>query len=148
MNVFISHAMADKDLANKIATELKSQGFSVAHPGEDMALGDNIALKMGKALEQANAVVVLLSPESTQSKWVQHEIGYALTNPRFQGRLVPVMVRKTERIPWILHDLNILKLPPDASDLTKKIVERIRQMPAHVGGRFRRPSSRSTLMRT
>lgn len=147
MNVFISHATADKELASKIAIELKSHGLAVSHPDVDMALGENMALRVGKALEQADAVVVLLSPESTQSEWVRHEIGYALTNPRFQGRLVPVMAKKTERIPWILRDLNILRLPSDSSDLARRIVQRIRPVPANTGVRFRRTASRPALMR-
>jgi len=126
MNVFISHAAADRSTATKLAHELKAQGFSVSSPTEDIVPGENLALKVGKALESAAAIVVLLSPESAKSQWVQSEISYALTTPKFQGRLIPVMLKPTEEIPWILHDLEVLRGTSNTGALGRKVIERLR----------------------
>ena len=134
MNIFISHAAADRSAATRLADSLKSYGFAVTNPLLDAAPGDNVALKVGKALEDAAAMVVLLSPDATKSEWVQHEIGYALSSPQFEGRLIPVMLRPTSDIPWILHDLNILAGPSRNSDLSEKIAERLQATARNASG--------------
>ena len=126
MNVFISHAWADRNAAENIAAALKAHGLAVTNPVNHVAPGENMALRVGKALERANAMVVLLSPEASKSEWVQHEIGYALTSPRIAGRVVPVMVKKTDDIPWILEELNVLDWPANSAALSRKILDRIR----------------------
>lgn len=148
MKVFISHSMADKNLAGKMAEKLKAEGFTVTNPTADIGPGENIALKVGKALEQAGAMIALLSPDSARSEWVQNEIGFALGSPQFQGRLIPVMVKQTDRIPWILHDLNVLTLPSDPSMWGKVIGERLRPIPKSSGTHHRRTvTSRKSLAR-
>lgn len=125
MNVFISHALADRNAAENIASALKAQGLAVTNPVANVAPGENIALRVGKALEQANAIIVLLSPEAVKSEWVQNEIGYALTSPRIGGRVVPVMVRKTDDVPWILEELNIIERQSSFAALSRKILKQI-----------------------
>lgn len=127
MDVFISHTMADKNAAERIAAELRACGLSVSLPYQDVGLGENWGLKVGQALEQANAMVVVLSPDAVASGHVQKEIGYALGSPRFQGRLIPVMVKKTGKIPWILQDLEVMKTTVRGGLLGRKIADRLRQ---------------------
>lgn len=102
MKVYVSYTDRDADLAARLAARLAAEGFGV-WPDDQVLLGDNWALAAGKALEDADAMVVLLSPEGLNSERVRHEIGYALTQQRFQGRLFPVQVRPTKRVPWMQH---------------------------------------------
>jgi TIR domain len=127
MNVFISHSAADKNFALKLATELRSHGHTVSHPVDEMNLGENLALRVGKALESADAMVALLSPDSAHSEWFENEIGYALTSPKFQERLIPVMVRKTENIPWILNNLDVLGDAAKPASVGRIVSERLRR---------------------
>src|SRR5215212_6683889 len=105
--VFISHAAADEEAARAIATELRKAGYSVFVPAEAMLPGDNVMLAIGKALESADAMVILLSPEWTRSPNLVLEMGFALGKRRFAGRLIPVVVKDTDDIPWILRRLDI-----------------------------------------
>ena len=68
--------------------------------------GDNAASEISDALEGSDAVIVLVAPESMRSAWVRQEINFALGSPRYAGRLIPVLVKPTDEIPWILQKLD------------------------------------------
>lgn len=115
MKVFISHAHNDKPLARKLAGVLEHAGFDVWH--DELVLpGDNWANEIGKNLEDSDAMVVLLTPASLNSKTVRDELKYALGAKNFSHRLIPVVVGSPEdhsekKIPWILRRLNVINLP-------------------------------------
>ena len=119
MKVYISHAQADKTAADELAADLRADGFQVVHPDQDVFPGDNWPLKIGRALEESKAMVVLLSPKSVASPWVQKEIEYGITSRRFNGRLIPVMLHKTARYPWILKKLRVE--PFDATVIARRL---------------------------
>jgi len=104
VNVFISHAGKDQAYAETVGRELTEAGLRVWEPDQVQA-GENWALEAGKALARADAIVVLLSPESVGSEWVRREIEFAISSPRLKDRLIPVLVRPTREVPWILREL-------------------------------------------
>lgn len=60
-------------------------------------------------------MVVLLTPESLESKTVKREIEYALGNNSYNNRLIPVLVGSEETLskeslPWILQKLKTIRL--------------------------------------
>lgn len=105
MQVFLSYSEADRAFARKLSSRLSEQGLDVYDPNDDLFPGDNWPLKIGKALQESKAMVVLLSPDSMKSEWVRSEIEYALGDHNYKGRLFPVLVRPTHKIPWILRDI-------------------------------------------
>ncbi len=121
MKVFISHALADRAYAARLAKVLTADGHTVVYPGEAILPGDNLLEVVARALNEANAMVVLLSPEAMESQWVQNEIEQAIGSFRFRDRLIPVMLRKTPKYPWILRELQVMSFEP------KAIAARIRQ---------------------
>ena len=84
---------------------LLMKGYHVVNPENEMVAGANWHKEIGKALERSDAMVVLLTPEAADSPYVRSEIDYALSNPRFRDRVIPVIVRPTQ-VPWILEKLN------------------------------------------
>jgi hypothetical protein len=104
VNVFISYARKDETYAAKLRDALVRAGLHVWEQ-RDVSPGDNWARATGKALDEADAVVVLLSPDSMASDWVRREIEFTISSPRFKGRLIPVLVRPTPEVPWILREL-------------------------------------------
>ena len=121
MKVFISHAPEDEPLAKRVAAVLKESGFEVWDPDREIMPGDNWAEKVAQALQESNAMVVLLTPDALQSKWVLHEIEYALGAEGYSQRLIPVAVGGTEKllekeIPWILRRLNLITLAYPGDD--------------------------------
>jgi hypothetical protein len=124
MNVFVSHSLEDSEWARKLIARLERAGFEVWDAASQISAGDNWALKVGNALEKADAMIVLLSPSSAKSPVVQKEIEYALTTERFQNRLIPVVVKPTRKFPWILDRMQVETGEP--TEVSKRIVSRLK----------------------
>jgi TIR domain len=119
--IFISHSESDTPLAEELCRHLKSLGAQV-FLDTWLLPGDNWHLEIGKALEAADSMVVLISPAAARSVWVQQEILYALGSERFQDRLIPVEVEPTEDYPWVLRQLEWIKGEGDVAQVGKRIV--------------------------
>jgi hypothetical protein len=131
MKVFISHHSSDADWAREIAKSLNEAGFETW--ADDRVLpGDNFASLIGEALESSNAMVVLVSPESMKSTWVLNEIGFAIGSEKYKDRLIPVMVRPTDRTPTVFKKLPNIKGIDAASpeSVAKRIISRLQKVPA------------------
>ena len=128
LKVFLSHAQEDAKVASVLRAGLAKAGFEVWDPAEQVKAGDNWALELGKALQKAEAMVVLLSPAALTSAFVQREIEYALGDERFKGRLVPVVVRSVKEIPWILEKLDVLRIESNPERESRRVVEVLRRI--------------------
>lgn len=121
MQVFISHASADRPLAEDLATELQKSGIRVWDAYRSLFPGDNWALETGKALEASDVMVVLLTRNSRESQSIKQDVQYALTSGNYRGRVLPVLVdfvtfQAGKDVPWILLRLNAVHVqgaPPD-----------------------------------
>ncbi len=133
MKVFISYSGADEKWADRLRSALAKYEVDVWDPASQIAPGENWGLKYGKALENSDAVVVLLSPDSVKSDWVRHEIQYALSSPQFRDRLVPVVVRPTDEIPWILRKMKVIRATQNADETARRIADALRKTPATAG---------------
>lgn len=107
MQVFFSYNPADEEFARALAKEMSIRGLRAWMPSKEVLPGDNPWLKIGKALENSHALVVLLSPEAVKSEILNSELSYALGNLNFRGRVFPILVRPTNKIPWILKRFEI-----------------------------------------
>jgi hypothetical protein len=106
VRVFISHAHADQAFAEEIGRALEAAGHEVWSPDE-LLPGDNWAEELGGALRRAEVLVALVSPDALASKFVAKEWEYALGQKQFEDRLIPVAIRRTAEIPWILKRLQL-----------------------------------------
>jgi hypothetical protein len=127
--VFISHSMKDQELADEIRRRLSEDDHEV-FDATDVLLGQDWAEAISNALKKSDVMVVLLSPESVQSPNVIHEIGFALGSAKYKGRVVPVLVRPTENVPWFLKtiqsvDVSNLSNPKTAADRVARTVQQL-----------------------
>lgn len=116
MKVFVTHAESAKPLARRLLRALEQAGLEVWDDERDIYPSDNWAKVTGQTLEQAEAMVVLLTPEALESTRVLRDIDFALTNIRFQNRLIPVLVGLDDsiamkKVPWIIRHLKVLTMP-------------------------------------
>lgn len=125
MKVFISYSSPDKEYALELAQRLRDANFE-PWLDVDVAAGQNFAQEIGRALDRAKAMVVLLSPDSVKSTHVIREIEYALSEKRFKGRLIPVVTRPTREIPWVLRDLSPIELGADPRKGSKRVVDALK----------------------
>jgi hypothetical protein len=126
MMVFLSYSKPDEPWARQIASGLEKAGFEVWDANRRVLPGGNWALEIAEALKRSEAMVVLISPHSGDSQSVRREIEYALASRSFQHRLVPVIVRPTRKIPWILRRLQHVRLRDDPERAAREIVEILR----------------------
>jgi hypothetical protein len=135
MKVFISHSDADADLARSVADTIRKSGFQVwdAWDTSQVLPGDNWGEKLAQALEESSAMVVLLTPDSVKSPNVTSELGFALGNRNYKGRVIPVLAATPEQlpmnqIPWVLSNFRVIRLPDEERDgkAIQQIVDALR----------------------
>ena len=112
MRIFISHAGEDA----KVAAELAQ---AITGHGHDVIWRDSAS----NALENAEAMVVLVSARTTDSPFVLREIEFALEEPRFAKRLIPVVIGSTSRAPWILRKLKSFTAGNDLAQTGRRVAE-------------------------
>lgn len=128
MQVFLSYDQSDQAFARALSSQLKKRGFFVWSPAEEVLPGDNVWLRIGEALKNSKAMIVLLSPDSMRSQNVRREIEYALGDPNYEGRLFPVRVRPTSDIPWILRKFKTFDAGRSAAKVSESIANALAQV--------------------
>ncbi len=78
--------------------------------------GENWAEKIALELKESDAMVVLITPHALMSDFVRLDIDYALSEKKYNKRLIPVFVGEMKdftqaEIPWILKRLKTINLP-------------------------------------
>jgi hypothetical protein len=122
VKVFLSYARPDEKWAREIATRLTKSGLQVWDPEREVLPGDDLSSKVSKALRDSDAMVVLVSPQAVESRSVRNEIEQALSSSQFRDRLVPVIVRPTKNMPWILREIPHFRMGKDVNQVTQQIV--------------------------
>jgi len=94
-HVFMSYSRKDEAVMRRVVAFLRKQGINVWVDNEKLIPGTPIwETEIEKAITNAGAVVVLLSPDSKNSPWVRREISYAEDNDK---RIFPILVEGNER---------------------------------------------------
>lgn len=125
MQVFISHSYQDEKIARELSSYLSAAGLKPWLAFDQVLLGENLPLVVGKALERSDAFVVLISPDAVESPNVRGEISYAFSSSRFEGRVIPVVVRATKDIPWFLQKLPMMTSRSGNSQGLKEVAAKI-----------------------
>ena len=127
MRVFISHSENDSRFADEMRDALTRHDLNVWNPDRELFPGDNWLLKAGRALEKADAVVILMSSDFIDSPVAKREIQYVITQPKFENRVFPVRVGTgVGKIPWFFRDLIIDASPEDAEKTATEIATRLK----------------------
>lgn len=127
MQVFVSYAASDREIASGLAKHLEKEGFEVWVADARLYPGENWSSAIGQALEDSDAMVVLLSPDSVKSHRVRTEIDFALVSSKYKERLIPVLIKPTKDFPWILENLSIIKAGRNAAETARKIAHALRK---------------------
>jgi hypothetical protein len=102
--VFISYSRKDIDFARKLAGDLEKAGFEVWWDVSDLKGGDEWVRVIPSAIESSPYFIVLLSPDSVISQWVEKEYLHAL---KLRKKILPVMIRPCT-VPFALANINYL----------------------------------------
>src|SRR5687768_5204630 len=92
MKIFLSHARKDNELARELGNRLAKEGFDVWSAEEKIAPGDNWAKKVGKALDDCDLMVILLTPKAMGSDSLRQDIDFAVMSKQYASRVFTVLV--------------------------------------------------------
>ena len=120
MKVFISHSYQDSGLARLLAQGLSEHGFKPWLAENEIYPGDNWAEIQAAALKESQAMIGLVTPLSGAAPQVRQDLGYALTNKAYRGRVIPLIVGDRENVPpnafpWILDKYRVVQIPSESS---------------------------------
>lgn len=97
VTVFLSYAQKDHDMADRIRRSLSDHDYSVWFDSS-LAPGSDWMQEITQAIDEAVArgfVLVLLSPNSMESGWVQREVQYSLekaSKSAHGANIIPLMI--------------------------------------------------------
>jgi hypothetical protein len=117
LKVFISFTEQDHRLVHSLSAALVRMGITPVVATSQFAFGVRLDEKVRKLIRGSDAIVVILTPKGTKSKWVQQEIGCAKA---FGKQIVPIKTRGV-KVPGMLVGLEYLefKLSDPTIDLAK-----------------------------
>jgi hypothetical protein len=112
--VFLSHSHTDIKLVERLAKELRRHGVPAWYNERGIIGAQQWLDEIGAALERCDSFVLLLTPDAVASKWVKHEVTFALNDDRYQGRVIPLMVKTChfKKLAWPLANLQMITLKP------------------------------------
>ena len=105
ITVFLSHSSRDKDLARRIAQDLKSHSIEVWFDEWEIHVGHSISQMIESGLEKADFVAVLLTKHSVSSGWVDKEWQAKIGEEAAKQKVIILPLRGENcRIPALLRD--------------------------------------------
>ena len=122
MKVFVSYASEDREVTQQVAEVLRKLGHDV-YPTSQWPQD------VSAALDRADAFVVMLSPAAVGSPFVNQEIRLALISENLEDRVIPVVLKPTTQVPWILQTLRPIRSKTNPSALAKTINKRLTSQP-------------------
>src|SRR5580698_7322323 len=101
--IFISHTKADKRFVRRLAARLEKEHFHVWLDEHDLIAGDPLPQSIGKALQDAKVILVVVSKASVKSKWLRYELNVA-TERMIKGecRVIPVAIDDSALPPEVI----------------------------------------------
>lgn len=128
--VFLSYASDDKEIARRIADKLRESGVQVWFDLYELKAGDSLIKAIQNAISASDYLIVLLSPNSVDSVWVQKELNVALARELTTRdiTLLPVVIADCE-IPASLASRKYLDLRLNFDQGVEQLVEQIGLVP-------------------
>jgi TolB protein len=101
-HIFISYRRAEPDMsfAYRLAESLKEAGHSVWIDVEGLAPANRWHREIQRGIDESYAYVIVISPDSLESEWVQNELIYTLKNK--PGQIYPVLFRDARLPPELI----------------------------------------------
>src|SRR5689334_3358703 len=87
-DIFLSHSSKDKALALQLATDLNFCGIDVWLDEWEIRLGESLSEALGKAMEEARFVGIVISENYNKSVWTKREYQNALAREEEEKRVV------------------------------------------------------------
>lgn len=105
MKIFLSHSSQDKPFVEKLANDIKKLNIDVWLDKWEIKVGDSLISKISSGLSESDYFILVMSPHSVISEWVQKEFSYALIEEIESKsiKILPILLDNCE-IPTLLRD--------------------------------------------
>lgn len=111
MKIFISHIAHDSKAAQQIADELRNHQMQPWLAQADIQPGMSWITAISDAIKSADAVIVLLSKQASESPSLRSEISMAIAEQEGVEKIViPVLVEKGAEVPFFLRSLQYIDM--------------------------------------
>ena len=98
--LFISHSSVDDTFVRDLRMALADHGQAGWIDSRELRGGDPLLPEIERAIEEASAYAVVVSPDALQSDWVSDELEYALEMQESRGRknfpVIPLLLNGTK----------------------------------------------------
>jgi len=139
MKIFLSYASEDRPQAEEIQLALAGAGHEVFFDRESLPAGGDYHARIKASVEEAEAFVFLISPDSVASGgYALTEMGYARARwPHPKGHVLPVLARPTPfpAIPAYLKSVTVLEPSGNTAAEVVAAAARLAAMPTPTSSR-------------
>ena len=98
--IFISYSRKDLDFVEKLAEDIQQAGYDVWYDLTDLEGGDHWADELQAAIDESDVYMLVISPRSVDSEWVEKEFIYADSKDK---KIVPVLHEQTDLPLWLIN---------------------------------------------
>src|SRR5208282_3045186 len=107
LKVFISYSRKDEWFAQDLVAGLEAAGFEALLDRHEFAPGEDWEMRLGRLLEAADTIVIVISPDSITSERCAWEVERTAA---LRKRLLPIVWRRVDEslIPTHLKQLNYI----------------------------------------
>jgi hypothetical protein len=140
MPVFISYSHADKDFVNKLAVRLAQNKVHVWVDTWELHVGDSLVSKIQQAIQEASALLLILSKPAVASEWCKKELNAGLIRELDEKRVVvlPILVEDCE-IPLFLRDKMFADFRSNYDHGLRQVLEAVAKITSDKLGRIDEP---------
>lgn len=128
--VFLSYSNEDRELAKKITNRLIERNIQVWLDEYEMRIGDSFIDQIRDAITASDYILILISHNSLDSKWITEEINYKIIN-EFKTRDITTILILLEdcSIPSPLNSFSIVDLSKNFEIGLKNLIEKLYVVP-------------------
>jgi hypothetical protein len=115
--IFLSHSSEDRQFATRIGDVLEAHGLPYWYSKRNIVGAQQWHDEIGAALTRCDWFLLILSPASVRSKWVKHELLYALQEKPYEEHICVLEHQPAEykKLSWTLRNFQWVDFQQDFS---------------------------------
>lgn len=104
VRIFLSHSSTDRRFVERLARILDTHTLPYWYSQRHIVGAQQWHDEIGRALAKCNWFVLVLSPASAKSKWVKHELLFALEQKAYKSHILVLSLRPAnfKKLSWTL----------------------------------------------
>ncbi len=112
---FISHSAQDSQFVIRLAAVLKQYRIPYWYSAQHIRGAQEWHDEIGRALDECNWFLVVLTPAAVRSLWVKRELFFALNEQRYHEHIVPLLLKPCQfrDLSWTLRQFEFVDFTDD-----------------------------------